>query len=456
MTEPAADTIPFACPRCDRELDRTDKGHRCEGCKVDFPLVGGLPWLFAEPNAALAEWRARFDYLLKVLQANSARYRETARRHGLPAKTKARLDRLAAATADHAARLRDLLAPLADGGEPATAIETYLALRTRLPPDQGLMTYFPNVHRDWCWGSEENEASLAVVRNALAARPAGRTLVAGAGAGRLAYDWHCATDATTTIALDFNPLLVWLGRRIVQGEKIALYEFPLAPRDGEHAAVLRELSAPEPARPGLEFVIADVHRAPFGAKSFDTIVTPWLIDILPGDFAELCAQINYWLADGGAWINFGSLNFHRSDPAAQLAPEECFEVLERQGFAVERQADTAIPYLCSPASRHGRRETVLSWCAAKQSHQKKLERHQSLPDWIVRGRDPIPAIEQFRVTAATTRIHAHIMSLIDGKRSIADMAALLEQQRLMPARDAESAVRGLLIKLYDESQIRRP
>jgi hypothetical protein len=449
------DRPSFACPRCDRELDRVESGHRCEGCRLDFPDIGGVPWLFAEPNAALAEWRSRFDYLLKVLQANSARYRETALRHGLPRKTKARLDRLAAATADHAARLRELLAPLADS-EPSTAIETYLALRTRLPPDQGLMTYFPNVHRDWCWGAAENDASLAVVQNALAGRAAGRTLVAGSGAGRLAYDWHRETDAMTTVALDFNPLLVWIGRRIARGETIALYEFPLAPRDGEHAAVLRELKAPLPSRPGLEFVIADVHRAPFGAKSFDTIVTPWLIDILPGEFAELCGQINYWLADGGAWINFGSLNFHRSDPAAQLGPEECVEILEQHGFAVDRQADTEIPYLCSPASRHGRRETVHSWCATKQSHRKKLERHQSLPDWIVRGRDPIPAIEPFRVTAATTRIHAYIMSLIDGKRSIADMAALLERERLMPARDAESAIRGLLIKLYDESQVRRP
>lgn len=455
MTDTAPDAIPFACPRCDRELDRVDKGHRCEGCKVDFPQVGGLPWLFAEPNSALVEWRARFDYLLKVLQANSARFGEAARRHGLPGQTKARLDRLAAATADHAARLRDLLAPLADG-KPETTIETYLALRTRLPPDQGLMTYFPNVHRDWCWGGEENDASLAVVRKALGARAAGRTLVLGAGAGRLAYDWHRETVATTTVALDFNPLLAWLGQRISRGETIALHEFPLAPRDAAHVAVLRELKAPEPARPGLEFVIADVHRAPFGAKSFDTIVTPWLIDILPGDFAELCGQINHWLADGGAWINFGSLNFHRSDPAAQLGPEECVEILGQQGFAVERLADTDIPYLCSPASRHGRRETVLSWSALKLSHRKMLHRHQSLPDWIVRGRDPIPAIEQFRVTAASTRIHAYIMSLIDGKRSIADVAVLLEQQRLMPARDAETAVRGLLIRLYDESQIRRP
>ena len=48
MTDTAPDAIPFACPRCDRELDRVDNGHRCEGCRVDFPQVGGLPWLFAD------------------------------------------------------------------------------------------------------------------------------------------------------------------------------------------------------------------------------------------------------------------------------------------------------------------------------------------------------------------------------------------------------------------------
>jgi hypothetical protein len=79
-----------------------------------------------------------------------------------------------------------------------------------------------------------------------------------------------------------------------------------------------------------------------------------------------------------------------------------------------------------------------------------------LPDWAVRGQDPIPALEHFRVAAMSTRIHAHIMSLIDGRRSIADIAALLEEQRLMSAREAEASVRGLLIKLFDESQIRRP
>jgi hypothetical protein len=318
------------------------------------------------------------------------------------------------------------------------------------------MTYFPNVHRDWCWGDAENAASIDIVLEALGQHGAGRSLVQGAGAGRLAYDFHQQTDASTTAALDFNPLLTMLGHRIATGESIELHEFPLAPISGDDAALLRKLSAPAPARAGLEFLIADVNRPPFRARSFDTIVTPWLVDILPGDFTELCGRINHLLDDGGVWINFGSLSFHQADPAAQLGPDECFEIIEQQGFAKPDHKDTEIPYMCSPASRHSRRETVVSWSATKKTHIKKTARHQSLPDWAVRGQDPIPALEHFRVAAMSTRIHAHIMSLIDGRRSIADIAALLEQQRLMNAREAEASVRGLLIKLFDESQIRRP
>jgi hypothetical protein len=312
------------------------------------------------------------------------------------------------------------------------------------------------VHRDWRWGEEENEASIRIVLDTLAGHVPKRTLVLGSGGGRLAYDWHERAGPELTVALDFNPLLGSIAKRVTRGEQVELYEFPLAPIDADHAAVLRVLSAPNPARRGLEFVTADVHRAPFRAKSFDAIVTPWLVDILPGDFAGLCARVNRWLDDDGIWINFGSLNFHDSDPAARLSPAECIETIEQQGFSIAATGDTVIPYLCSPASRHGRRERVFSWGATRTRRAKRPDRHQALPDWIVRGNEPVPAIEHFQVAAMSTRIHSHVMSLIDGKRSIADMALLLEQQRLMPAADAEASIRGLLIRLFDESQIRRP
>ena len=97
---------------------------------------------------------------------------------------------------------------------------------------------------------------------------------------------------------------------------------------------------------------------------------------------------------------------------------------------------------------------MLSWRADKAKHVKKVTRHQALPEWLVRGRDPVPLAEEFRVQATSTRIHAYIMSLIDGKRSIADIAQMLEQQKLMRAEDAESSIRGLLIKMFDASQTR--
>ena len=47
------------------------------------------------------------------------------------------------------------------------------------------------------------------------------------------------------------------------------------------------------------------------------------------------------------------------------------------------------------------------------------------------------------------------MSLIDGKRSLRDMAILMEAQRLMPAKEAEAAIRGFLIKMFEEASSSR-
>jgi hypothetical protein len=43
------------------------------------------------------------------------------------------------------------------------------------------------------------------------------------------------------------------------------------------------------------------------------------------------------------------------------------------------------------------------------------------------------------------------MSLIDGKRSIKDMAIVLESQKLMTREEAEPAIRSFLTKMYDDS-----
>ncbi len=439
----------LACPRCDAPLAPVGAAWRCAGCDVDFPLVGGIPWLFAEPNAALGEWRGRLQFSLQKLERDAQQVAAALSADELRPATRARLERLERATRDHGARIRALLAPLEL--EPHSAsYETYLALRTRLPPDQGLTTYYSNVHRDWCWGDAENAASFDALAPALGAAPPRRVLTLGAGAGRLAYDVHMRTSAALTVALDFNPLLAIVADTVTRGATLELYEFPLAP-SGE-AAVLRTLSAPAAKRQGLELVLADVHRAPFRRGVFDTVLTPWLVDILPERFDLTCARINTLLGDGGRWLNFGSLSFHDADPAARYGLEECRAALEENGFGDITVDERELPYLSSPASRHARRERVVTWSARKLHSGKKVPRYQALPEWLVRGNEPVPLTDSFRSQAAATRIHAFLMSLIDGRRSIKDMAKLVVEQGLMTPDEAEPALRSFFIRMHDDAR----
>ena len=63
----------LACPRCDKTpLEETDGVFSCSACKIDFPSIDGIPWMFAEPQAALGEWRGRLQFVLQKLSQESA------------------------------------------------------------------------------------------------------------------------------------------------------------------------------------------------------------------------------------------------------------------------------------------------------------------------------------------------------------------------------------------------
>ncbi|UCG71929.1 MAG: hypothetical protein JSV45_11775 [Chromatiales bacterium] len=440
----------LACPRCDAALaPAQDEGFECRGCQVHYPLLDGLPFLFSAPRASLGEWQARVHHELRRLEARAEKIESELLDKELLPLTRERLEQVRDACRDQHAKLAALMAPLLAGGEPATR-ETYIALRTRLPSDQGLNTYYQNVHRDWAWATGENAAAADIVLSMLPEAP-GRVLVLGAGSGRLAYDLHQCTKADLTVALDFNPLLAGIGARVSRGEAIELWEFPIAPRSAEDCAVLREFDA-EPARPGLEFVLGDALRAPFRKAAFDMVITPWLVDIVPLDFAELATRVNGLLAKGGSWMNFGSLAFDTPEESRCYTLEECVALVGQTGFDDVEYRTDRIPYMCSPASRHGRMEEVVSFRARKDKTVKTASRYQSLPEWLVTGKEAVPALPSFQMQAASNRIYAFVMGLIDGQRSIADMARLLEAQKLMAQQEAEGVIRDFMIRMYEDSR----
>ena len=107
--------------------------------------------------------------------------------------------------------------------------------------------------------------------------------------------------------------------------------------------------------------------------------------------------------------------------------------------------------MCSPASRHGRQERTFSFSAYKEKDAEAPPRYKALPDWLVTGKEAVPLAQAFRTQQMTTQIYAFIMSLIDGKRSIEDMARVLEKQQLMTRAEAVPAIKSFLTRMFDDA-----
>ncbi|MEL6870970.1 MAG: methyltransferase domain-containing protein [Pseudomonadota bacterium] len=450
MTHPEFNSR-LSCPRCDVGLTDQDNGLHCKGCQTRYPLLDGIPFLFAEPGVALDEWRQRYHARLRDVEQQAQQLGRALAQPDLLDATRARLTHEQNALATHSAELTALLASL-DTTTMAADHATYLAMRTRLPSDQGLVTYYANLHRDWCWGDDENAQSVQLVKDAMSAGGPGDLLVLGAGGGRLAYDLHAAFDHPLTVALDFNPLLMIAAARVAAGATVPLHEFPIAPGAGADVAIARELAAPSPTRDGLHWVLANALRAPFASASFDTLVTPWLIDVIGEPLDRQAQRWNRLLRPGGQWIWFGSHVFRNADPLQRLSPEESMQVIAQNGFADVELIDAQIPYMASPGNRHARQEQVIVMRMTKTHDVDQPPRHVALPDWLVRADTPVPVSESFQQQGMASRIHGFFFSMVDGKRTLQDMAVLMEQERLMPQDEGVAALRNFFIRALEESE----
>ena len=449
MTHHSFDDL-LACPRCDTKLGKAGDSLQCKSCRTEFPALDGVPFLFADPGVALDEWRQRYHARLRGIETRHAALTSAIDDAPIEA-TKSRLVHEREALERHTDELRSLLKPL-DVVTMAADHNTYLALRTRLPEDQGLITYYANLHRDWCWGDEENQRSCDLVASAIGEADPGTLLVLGAGGGRLAYDLHQRLDHETTIAVDFNPLLMLAAERLSNGETLSLHEFPIAPRRAADVAVARTLQAPEPAREGLHFVLANALRSPLVPGAIDTLVTPWLVDVIDEPLATQARRWNRLLAPGGRWIWFGSHAFRSGSVAEHLSVEESVAIIESSGFSDVTVSEADIPYMVSPANRHAREERVVVISMTKQADVAAPDRHVALPDWLVQTDLSVPTSASFQSQGMTSRIQAFFFSMIDGQRSLEDMGLLMEQERLMSKEEGVASLRNFLIRALAESE----
>ena len=363
--------LALHCPACSEPLAGSPGSYHCVACTVSYPPLGDVSCLLPGPEIYLANWRARIHREQQDLLFQADRARDSLRADGLSAATQHRLTTLAQGAEQQLQCLETLLEPLlANQGGSDRA--TYSALGVNgLDDDTTLFSYAANLFRDWQWGAEENAQALAMVTQAHQQASdrigPGRTLVLGAGGGRLAWDL-AGLEGAEVWAVDINPFTSLAAAALCAGGSVRLWEFPLAPITTQDVALERELIAPPvDSQRAVHWLLADARALPFAPNSFDTVVTPWFTDVVQSTPENTAQLVNQLLCEGGCWVNFGSVAFANASPGTNLVIEELCELVGNQGFATPYVLEQTGPYLRSPHSRFARLELLHALAACNNA-----------------------------------------------------------------------------------------
>jgi hypothetical protein len=395
--------------------------------------------MFRHGESARAQWAAKWLHFESTVGQEVRQLRELSTGAGLMDSTRIRLQRLVEGKEKLAGRIGSLLGPF---GLSDAVPEQNLPV-DRIPSVQHFGSYLDNVFRDWCWGEAEVRDSVQWIDGQLRAAEeadgpdldgSGRlALVLGGGAGRLTCELAALRSWADVVQLDLNPLLTRVGSLLGRGEAISLIEVPSIAIGLDHVAVEQALSNPG-ARPGVapHFVLGDVFAPPFAAGTFDVIVTPWFVDILPEDFRILARRINRLLKTSGTWINFGPLSFESLPPAARYTPEEMAEALGGAGMAVAAAETRRVPYLHSPHGMSRRHEEIFAFRATRKEPAADPGEFRYYPSWMTDPSRPVPSLPIWAQQQHQKIFDVQILGLVDGRRSIDEIVAGLSREYGLP------------------------
>ncbi len=436
----------LACPSTGQSLQQKDAVLTTADGQQIYPLINGVPWVLPNPRNSLTDWGAKLNHFNQVLLAETKSL-ESSIKHAT-GETEARLQKLLAGKKIFIRRVSELLMPVIQA--PSTTKPVYEALRDRAPTTQNLLSYEANLYRDWVWGHEENALTCDLVKQQLGDRNPEKLLVLGAGAGRLALDLHDVWKPSITVATDINPLLVMAAEYLLTNNDLPFVEFPLQPRTSEFVAVEHNIQG-HPKPENFHFVFSDATKPGFQKGAFDTVITPWFVDIQPLEFGRFLRQLNQYLPEDGIWVNFGSLVFNQNRDVLCYGLDEVKAIIEQQGFELEDIQSHEIPYLKSPYNAGYRMENVWSWRARKVADVKPVQSPQVMPAWLLDTNQAIPSAQYFQQFSFTHRVYAQLAAEVDGKTSVEKIAKKLAKQNKMDNREALQLVTEFFKDIYQQN-----
>lgn len=452
QTKPATEALSFSltpylqCAKCGcTQLTDNASSIDCTECKQSYPKLKfgdiAIPFVFADVDAALQSWCARINGFEKKILEEIECISDQLNNKNISKITKDKLKSLLRLKKQYKHQIKEHL----------ECFECYdhrqhVYSSNEIAKNQGIDSYINNIFRDWCWENGENEELLESVNQVVDdSYQAGQTLTLGAGASRFSYDFHVEYNVQHSVLLDINPVLLGNAAKIINNKKITLNEFPVAPLTANDFAIEQQCQIDSKHSHDFSFLLSDALDVPIIEKTFDTVLTPWVIDIVPMDFRAFIPRVNRLLKKGGMWINTGSLAFFHSDPVWNYSQEEVIDLLKKYGFENIRVNRSKINYLNSPHSAHGRIESVFSFSAKKKFDPKAPDKFSYLPDWVNDHGVSIPNQTELMAASSKHLLQAQVLSAIDGERSIKVIAELLAKQYDMSVDSAIAAVRQILI-----------
>ncbi|RME17339.1 MAG: hypothetical protein D6797_02680 [Bdellovibrio sp.] len=434
------------CPLCFQELKLEPSKIHCSNCDYESFYIQDIPWLFKHPQKELLYWKQKSQNLNQYF-LNLENQTETERQNTQNLKTtNTRLEKLKEAYQQNRKTLQEILNPLWEKEQDSSSFP--LLSETSL--GQEVNAYYANIFRDWVWGEKEIQRQKELLHPYLSSQKGASLLFFGTGAGRLAWDLSQNHDFSSFISIDINPLLTLTFQKIIHNEKLKLYEFPLSPLSIEQTAILHSIEKKERKNSPSHFIylFADGMNPPFRKQSFDTILTPWFIDIIPMPFKDFSQRVNTLLKPEGLWINFGPLGFEKKQVSQNFSPEEIEEALTASDFQLLHAENKKEPYLASPYSRFQREEVIYLFIAKKIKSSKTPKEFSPNPKWLSNFQAPIPIEPYLQEEAIKNKVQFEILAAIDGQRSINDICQLMVTHYKMTEEKAKEALLFFLSNLY--------
>ncbi len=412
----------------------------------DFETFQGLPWLFDAAKAHKIQWQGKLNYYNSLLD-QKIQFLPIQINNTADEITKIRLTTLYKGLVKQKSLVEALLPEL------KTQQDALLeAIQDRIPSSQFIGKYINNIFRDWAWGEKEIEAAVKHWLPLFPKTEGLKFIFLGAGSCRLPLEIHKKLKPEFSIATDINPLLLTVADKLIKGEKIELVEFPQPVIEAKNVAIEHTLQNSLDKTDNFHLVYADAINSPFKEKAFDVVATPWLIDILPISFQETAIRINNSLKDGGFWLNSGPLSYSAYEKEESITPDELASRLEKAGFSLEELISESLPYLQSKYSAQKREETVISFRAKKKTHEKRPKKYSFLPEYLTDITKPITATPELGRIYAQSEGDMQLLTLIDNKRSINDLADLIAKQSNVNQQEIVNSLIAYFVTLFERSK----